>query len=253
MNKIESIDHNDIWKEQKDESPSNTLIFTVMTRNRSTVELKEKNAFFHGHIMTLKNMPTNPVVVEIGTWEWVAIEEVHDYLSPLKPKTYGIDIYSPSVKNPKTIFIKQDLINWLHLPEPADRIYSRYTMQYVPNAFEIIQQSYEQTKPNGIAMFHMGPIMQNKEGKITMPLSNELVNEMIKNNRSCNLRIFKTHPNRDGDIPWQFITYEKKDKNTSIRLPENIIANKWNMYNPIYANSEKFINFVLPGEKKLAA
>lgn len=250
MNKAELINENNIIWEPKAQNSSTSLIFTVMTRNRPTSLLKEKNAFSHGNIMSTKNMPRNPVIVEIGTGEWIAIEEVYNYLEPLKPKTYGIDIYSPNIQNPKTIFIKQDLLHWLHLPEAADRIYSRYTMQYVPNAFEIIQQAYAQTKINGIWMFHMWPIMLNGEGKEIMPMSGELVNTIVSKNKSCNMRVFRTHSNSESDIPGQFFTYEKKDENTSIRLPENIVANSWNMYNPRYENSEKFINFTL-GENTL--
>lgn len=224
-----------------------SIISTLMTRNRNMETLKESNAFVAGVFLDIKNMPPKPVIVDIGCGDGIAIEEIHTHLKRYHPTTYGIDIVPP-IEHPQTIFIHQDLWQWLQLPEKADRIQSWYALQYVPNALSIIQDAFAQTKPNGIWMFHLGPLIENIEGKIIEPLSHELAHKLIVLNKWCNIRIFKSTgtKNLDGSretYPGQFLTYQKWEEDTPFLIPENILAEKGNMYNPDYRNSEKFYNF----------
>jgi len=47
------------------------------------------------------------------------------------------------------------------------------------------------------------------------------------------------------------LTYQKTDETIPFYIPENIVAEKGNMYNPIYRNSEKFYNFSLEKNESL--
>jgi hypothetical protein len=245
------------WEKKNYWIPTNdveAMILTEMTRDRDEWNLINQNAYFHGNFKTTINMPKNPIIVDIWSWEWRAIEALNQYLRFLNPKTYGVDIYIPQEKNMQTNFIYQDLRNWLFLPEYADRVYSRYTLQYLPNGLNIIQDAYNQTntyekKDNkkAIGMFHLWPIYKNKKWEKIKPLSYELEQRLNAKNKWCNIRIFDS---TDKFIKWkqtsfagQFLAYEKNDNDSQFIIPDNIIAEKWNMYDPDIRNSEKFINF----------
>jgi len=202
-------------------------------------------------------MPNNPVIVDIWSGEWECIEDMYNYLDFLHPKTYGIDIYLPQRKELHTNFIYQDLKNGLFLPESADRIYSRHTLQYLSNAREIAQDAYNQTnaykkesKEKAIGMFHFWPVYFNEKWEKIKPISYDLEQSLKTRNKACNVRFLYVHPkyewNNIVEAGGQFLVYEKTDANTELRIPDNIIAEKWNMYHPNIRNSEKFYNFTLP-------
>lgn len=232
------------------------MILTEMTRDRDEWNLIDQNAYFHGNFMTTKNMPHNPIIIDIGSWEGRAIEALNKYLRFLNPKTYGVDIYIPQEKNMQTNFMYQDLKNWLFLPESADRIYSRYTLQYLPNTLQIVQDAYLQTnhyekndEKKAIGMFHIWPIYKNQNGEKIYPLSRDLKQLLLSKNKQCNIRIFETSDmfvwSKIISFAGQFLTYEKTDPNIELRIPDNIVAEKWNMYHPDIRNSEKFHNFTI--------
>lgn len=192
---------------KKNEDEIFDVINSNMTRGRWLETIKW---IYPEFINIVKQLKVWHIVASIWCW----YKELEKDIATQVPwiKIYGIDLedFNPSNNIPVS---KQNLLNGIQLEKNTTFAYSFFTLQYLPEPLNVVQQVYDQLNKGGVAILHMWPkgIMDHTIGKY--------INKHNKNGEIRRESITKENTPWLKELPGDYIIIHKKKWWQNIKLP----------------------------------
>ncbi len=183
------------------------VINSTMTRERWLEKIKWIYPEFINIVKQLKHWH-----IVAGIWCWK--KELEKDIATQVPwiKIYGIDLkdFNPSDKIPVS---KQNLLNGIQLQKNTGFAYSFFTLQYLPEPLNVVQQVYDQLSKGGVAILHMWPrgIMDHTIGKY--------INKHNKDGEIRRESVTRENTENLTWLPGDYIVIHKKKWWQNIQLP----------------------------------